>query len=143
VSNDIAAEDITIRVFFKAWEQIDRYQAFGSSFIAWLYSIARIQVISYYYSYKKNIVQDDRFVMPAGSRYQVEEVQGMFDMQVMRDSLQFLTEEEQQILILKFIVGLPIKNIARIMARHESDVLILQTRALQTLARYLQDKALI
>ena len=67
----------------------------------------------------------------------------MFDLQAMRDGLQFLTEEEQQYLTLKFIVGLPTKNIARIMARSERDVYALQVRSLQTLARYLKEKELI
>lgn len=67
----------------------------------------------------------------------------MFDLQAMRDGLQFLTEEEQQILVLKFIVGLPAKNIARIMGKREGDILVLQVRALQMLSRYLKEKALI
>ena len=48
VANDRVAEAVTIQAFFKAWEQLDHYQAFGSSFIVWLYSIARNQVIAYY-----------------------------------------------------------------------------------------------
>ena len=54
-----------------------------------------------------------------------------------------LTEEEQQLLILKFIVGLPTKNVARIMAKREGELCALQIRALQTLARYLKEKELI
>ncbi len=143
VANDIVAESVTVRVFFKAWEQLDRYQAFGSSFIVWLYSIARNQVIAYYHTHKKSIEQDNSFALPADSRYLGEEVQDMFDLQAMRDGLQFLTEEEQQILILKFVVGLPTKNIAQIMTKREDDILVSQICALQTLARYLKEKALI
>ena len=61
----------------------------------------------------------------------------------MRDGLQLVTEEEQQLLILKFIVGLPTKNVARIMAKREGELYALQIRALQTLARYLKEKELI
>lgn len=53
VSNDIVAEGVTVRVFFKAWELLDRYQAMGSSFVIWLYSIARNQIIAYYHTRKK------------------------------------------------------------------------------------------
>ncbi len=143
VANDRVAEGVTFQVFFKAWEQLDRYQVFGSSFVAWLYSIARNQVIAYYRTHKKTVALDNSFSLTADGRYLGEEVQDMFDLQAMRDGLQFLTEEEQQVLILKFIVGLPIKNIARIMARREGDVHALQIRALQTLARYLKEKELI
>ena len=143
VANDRVAEGVTFQVFFKAWEQLDHYQAFRSSFIMWLYSIARNQVIAYYRTHKKNIVLDNSFSLTSEGRYLGEEVQDMFDLQAMRDGLQFLTEEEQQFLTLKFIVGLPAKNIARIMARSERDVYALQVRSLQTLARYLKEKELI
>ena len=143
VANDQVAEAVTIKVFFKAWDQLDRYKVFGSSFITWLYSIARNQVIAYYRTHKRSASPDISFTWGAEGRYQGEEVQDMFDLQAMRDGLQFLTEEEQQTLILKFIVGLPTKNIARIMARRESDVNALQMSALQTLARYLKEKELI
>jgi RNA polymerase sigma-70 factor, ECF subfamily len=143
VANDRIAEGVTFQVFFKAWEQLDHYQVFGSSFVAWLYSIARNQVIAYFRTHKKTVALDNSFSLTAEGRYQGEEVQDMFDLQAMRDGLQFLTEEEQQTLILKFIVGLPTKSIARIMARREGDVRTLQIRALQTLARYLKEKELI
>ena len=143
VANDQVAEAVTVKVFFKAWDQLDRYKVFGSSFITWLYSIARNQVIAYYRTHKRTASSDISFALGAEGRYQGEEVQDMFDLQAMRDGLQFLTEEEQQTLILKFIVGLPTKNIARIMARREGDVNALQMSALQTLARYLKEKELI
>lgn len=143
VANDRVAEGVTFQVFFKAWEQLDHYQVFGSSFISWLYSIARNQVIAYYRTHKKTVALDSSFSLTSEGRYLGEEVQDMFDLQAMRDGLQFLTEEEQQVLILKFIVGLPTKNIARIMARRDGDVRAVQIRALQTLARYLKEKELI
>jgi RNA polymerase sigma-70 factor (ECF subfamily) len=143
VANDRVAEGVTMQVFFKAWEQLDRYQVFGSSFIAWLYSIARNQVIAYYHTHKKTAVPGNSLPLTSEGHYPGDEVQDMFELQAMRDGLQFLTEEEQQVLILKFIVGLPIKNIARIMTRRESDVLALQIRALQTLARYLKEKEIV
>lgn len=143
VANDSVAEGVTYQVFLKAWEQLDQYQVFGSSFITWLYSIARNQVIAYYHTHKRTADPDNSFLLTASEHSLGEEVQDMFDLQAMRDGLQFLTEAEQQVLILKFIVGLPGKNIARIMAIRESAVLALQTRALQTLARYLKEKEFV
>lgn len=138
VPNNRVAEGVTFQVFLKAWAELDRYPLLGSSFIAWLYSIARNQVIAYHHTHKTPLVLDRSFSLTSEGRYLGEEVHDLFDLQAMRDGLQFLTEEEQQVLILKFVVGLPTKNIARIMVRHEGDV-----RALQTLARYLKEKELI
>lgn len=143
VTNDIVAENVTVQVFFKAWEQLDHYKPSGSPFISWLYAIARNQIIVYYQTHKKTISELNKSILLDRDSDLSEEVRDMFDMQALRDSLQFLTEEEQQILILKFIVGLPTKNIARIMAKREGDILVLQIRALQTLARYLEEKAIL
>jgi len=143
VANDRIAEGVTFQVFFKAWEQLDNYQSFRSSFITWLYAIARNQVIAYFRTHKTTLPLDNSFSLSSEGRYLGEEVHDMFDLQAMRDGLQFLTEEEQQFLTLKFIVGLPTKNIARIMARNEREIRGLQIRSLQTLARYLKEKELI
>ena len=145
VENDRIAEVITMRVFFKAWEQLDRYRPFGPSFITWLYLIARNEIIAYYRTHKRTAIQDKDSTLMAEGRYlgKDEDVQDMFDMQAMRDGLQFLTEEEQQILILRFIVGLPTKNIARIISRREGQVRALQIHALQRLAGYLKEKEII
>jgi RNA polymerase sigma-70 factor (ECF subfamily) len=143
VANDRIAEGVTFQVFFKAWEQLDRYQSFRSSFITWLYEIARNQIIAYFRTHKKTLPLDNSFSLTSDGRYLGEEVHDMFDLQAMRDSLQFLTEEEQQFLTLKFIVGLPMKNIARMMARSENEIRALQVRSLQTLARYLKEKELV
>ena len=143
VENDRVAEAITLRTFIKAWEQIDHYRAFGPSFSTWLYSIAGNEIIAYYKNHKKTATQDSSFVFSVEGRYLGEEVLDMFDMQAMRDGLKFLPEEEQQILILRFIVGLPIKNIARIMSRRDSQVRVLQIRALDRLSSYMKEKELI
>jgi RNA polymerase sigma-70 factor (ECF subfamily) len=143
LANDRVAEGVTVKVFFKAWEQLDHYQILRSSFIIWLYTIARNQVIAYYRTHKKTAALDNSSSSTLENNYLGEEIQDMFDLQAMRDGLQFLTEDEQQVLILKFIVGLPTKNIAYIMERHEGDIRNLQIHALRTLAGYLKEKELI
>jgi len=143
VENDRVAEDLTVRVFCKAWEQLDRYGVSGSSLIVWLYAIARNEIIAYYRTHKRNAIQDSTVPLVAGDHYLSEDIQDMFELQAMRDGLQFLTGEEQQILILKYIAGLPDKNIARIMSMHENHVRAVEFRALHRLTAYLQEKELI
>jgi RNA polymerase sigma factor (sigma-70 family) len=58
----------------------------------------------------------------------------------MRDALQFLSADQQQALILKYIAGLPNDSIAKIMNKQEGTVRGLQMRGLQTLARYMKEK---
>ena len=143
VENDRIAEAITIRVFFKAWEQLDRYRSVDSSMKEWLYSIAQHEIAAYYRTHKRTTTQTNDFALALGSQYSDEDAQEKFDMQAMRDGLQFLTEEEQQILILKFVAGLPTNSIARMISKREDHVRALQFRALQRLSKYLKEKEVL
>ena len=142
VTDDAATEDLTSQVFLKAWENLDRYETGSSPFVAWLYTIARNLVIDYYRTKKESVPLEDVHTLTSNET-PVEEVETRFNLQAMRDALQFLTDEQQQVLILKFIAGLPNENIAKIMNKREGAVRALQMRALQTLAKYMEKKELL
>lgn len=143
ISEDVATEDLVSQVFLKAWENMGRYKVGSSPFIAWLYTIARNLVIDHYRAKKDMLPLEEAAVLPSDMQGPDEEAQTRFDLQAMRDALQFLTPDQQQVLILKFIAGLPNENIAKIMNKREGTIRGLQMRALQTLSKYLQDKELI
>ena len=128
--NTRAAEVLTLQVFFKAWEQLDRYQIFGSSFIVWLYSVAQNQVNAYFRTYKKTVASDNDFTLAVrGGDFREE-------FQTIRNGLRLLTIEQQQVLILKFMSGMSNKNIGRVIARDTGDVRVLKMYGLQVLAEY-------
>jgi len=143
ISDDDATEDILSQVFLKAWENLGRYKTGSSPFIAWLYTIARNLVIDYYRAKKDILPLEEAVALPSDMQSPDEEAQTRFDLQAMRDALQFLTGDQQQVLILKFIAGLPNENIAKIMNKQEGTIRGLQMRALQTLSKYMQEKELI
>ena len=140
VTDDAEAEDLTSQVFLKAWENLDRYQIGGSPYIAWLYTIARNLVIDHYRTNKETVNLEDAIHFTADGPSPDDEVQGRFELQAMRDALQFLTDEQQQVLILRFVAGLSTENVAGIMEKREGAVRALQMRALQTLSKYMQEK---
>jgi RNA polymerase sigma-70 factor (ECF subfamily) len=142
-SEDAATEDLVSQVFLKAWENLGRYKVGGSPFIAWLYTIARNLVIDHYRAKKDVLPLEEAVALPSERESPDEEAQTHFDLEAMRDALQFLTGDQQQVLILKFIAGLPNENIARIMNKREGTIRGLQMRALQTLSKYMQEKELI
>ena len=142
VSDDATAEDIASEVFLKAWEHLDRYRFGSSPFLAWLYTIARNQVIDYYRTSKESVSIDEIVSLPSKENAVDEQVESRFDMQSMRDALQFLTEEQQEVLILRFIAGLETHEIAREMKKAEGAIRALQMRALQTLSKYMAEKEL-
>lgn len=143
VSVETDTEDLVSQVFLKAWENLDRYKMGSSPFIAWLYTIARNLVIDHYRTKKDSLPLEEAIALPSEMEMPDEEAQTRFDLQAMRDALQFLTSDQQQALILKYIAGLPNDSIAKIMNKQEGTVRGLQMRGLQTLSKYMKEKELI
>jgi RNA polymerase sigma-70 factor (ECF subfamily) len=143
VSENVDMEDIVSQVFLKAWENLDRYKMGSSPFIAWLYTIARNLVIDHYRTKKDMLPLEEALALPSDAEGPDEEAQMRFDLQAMRDALQSLSKDQKQVLILKYIAGLPNENIAKIMNKQEGTIRGLQMRGLQTLARYMQEKELV
>ncbi|HZJ21913.1 MAG TPA: sigma-70 family RNA polymerase sigma factor [Anaerolineales bacterium] len=143
VSEDVTTEDLVSQVFLKAWQNLDRYKMGSSPFIAWLYTIARNLVIDYHRAKKEMFPLEDARILPSDRQSPHEEVEMRFDLQAMRDGLQSLTGDQQQVLILKYIAGLPNENIAKIMNKQEGTIRGLQMRALRTLSKYMHEKELV
>lgn len=143
VSEDVTTEDLVSQVFLKAWQNLDRYKMGSSPFIAWLYTIARNLVIDYHRAKKEMFPLEDARILPSDRQSPHEEVEMRFDLQAMRDGLQSLTGDQQQVLILKYIAGLPNENIAKIMNKQEGTIRGLQMRALRTLSKYMHEKDLV
>ena len=143
VSENVTTEDLVSQVFLKAWQSLDRYKIGSSPFIAWLYTIARNLVIDYHRAKKEMFPLEDARALPSERQSPHEEVEIRFDLQAMRDGLQSLTGDQQQVLILKYIAGLPNENIAKIMNKQEGTIRGLQMRALRTLSKYMHEKELV
>ena len=97
-------------------------------------------MIDHYRTKKEVLPLEEAISLPSDLAMPDEEAQTRFDLQAMRDALQFLSADQQQALILKYIAGLPNDSIAKIMNKQEGTVRGLQMRGLQTLARYMKEK---
>ena len=140
ISDDTVTEDLVSQVFLKAWQNLDRYKIGNAPFIAWLYAIARNLVIDHYRSKKDLVPLEEAMSLPSDMQSPDDEVQLQFDLEAMRDALQFLGADQQQVLILKYIAGLPNPDIAKIMNKQEGTIRGLQMRGLQVLAKYMHHK---
>lgn len=139
VADDEIAEDITSHVFLKAWEKLGSYQPGQSPFIGWLYRIAHNAVIDNYRTKKIIIGLDEVTPREISQDDGVEEkLERQIKSQQLREALQELTEEQQQVLILKFISELSTAEIARQLGKQQGAVRALQMRALQGLNKSLQ-----
>lgn len=126
------AEDITARVFFKAFGHIGRYRDMGLPFSAWLYRIAHNLVANWHRdnSRRKEVALDDHVSNlpgvehPESSMIKVQEVESL--MKVIRK----LSPERQHLLILKFVEDMPNAEIGVIMGRTEGAIKSLYHRTL-------------
>jgi len=134
VEDDLTAEDLTSQVFLKAWENLGRYQP-GGLFLAWLYTIARNTVIDHYRTRKQMVPLEEVSSLAVEKDGLEKRMEIQYDIEGLRTGLQQLTDDQQQVLILRFIVQMSTKEIARMMGKREGAIRALQMRALQALAK--------
>jgi RNA polymerase sigma-70 factor (ECF subfamily) len=135
VGNEQTAEDLTSQVFLKAWDNLGRYKVRGSPFGAWLFQIARNSVIDHYRMYKETLPLEPAALMtPDPTANVAREVEKRLEGEWLRSVLQNLTDDQKEVLTLKFINGLKTKEIAKIMGKGQGAIRALQMRALQALA---------
>jgi RNA polymerase sigma-70 factor (ECF subfamily) len=141
INDAAAAEDLTGDVFVKAIEGLPSYQETGRPFESWLYSIARARVIDYYRR------QQVRRSAPLNEALAADERADPDALAVQRDEIRRvqaalgqITEEQQQVVLLRFINGRSLLEVAEILGRSEGAIKALQHRALAALRRVLERK---
>jgi RNA polymerase sigma-70 factor (ECF subfamily) len=129
------AEDLTAEVFTKVYEKIDRFQVQGAPLSAWLFRIAHNRLIDSVRRRPKQtqVGLDDAPMLAAGPVF------GSVDQQVAMEQIKIglarLTEEQRQVIILRFLEGKSLAETAVAMNRNEDAVKKLQARGLASLRR--------
>lgn len=122
------AEDLVSDVFLKAWERLETFKE--GSFQAWLYMIARNRVIDYYRSARPRGVLDETIRDDANTE---EEVLKGLEIEQVKDALSQLTEEQREVIVLKFIEDVSHNEIATILGKRPDAVRALSSRAIKEL----------
>nr|HID14242.1 sigma-70 family RNA polymerase sigma factor [Anaerolineae bacterium] len=136
---DVAtAEDLTSEVFVRLVEGIDRFVYRGRPLLAWLYTIARNLVTDHWRrtGQATMLPLDEQLVAEAGDLEQAAE-RGLAQRRLAA-ALVHLTEDQRQVIVLKFIEGLDNEETARILGKSVGAVKSLQHRALAALRRILE-----
>ncbi len=140
VTDDAIAEDLTSKVFLSAWQNIGRYKAGGSPFMAWLYTIAHNAVIDHYRTHKQTAPLDEIVSLASDEPAPDEQLQDRLRAEALRRALQLLTSGQREVITLKLVDGLSTEEIAVRLGKRPGAVRALQMRALQALSRILADK---
>jgi RNA polymerase sigma-70 factor, ECF subfamily len=134
------AEDLASQVFLKAWENLGRYKPSGAPFLAWLYTIARNAVIDHYRTRKETVALDEALGLSSDGPAPEVQAELHFEAESLREAMQTLTQDQQQVLILKFISGMTTDEIAHQLGKRSGAVRALQMRALQALSRLMEEE---
>ncbi len=131
------AEDLTQLVFVKALEALPRYEARGIPFGGWLFRLARNAIID------QARTRRDHLSLVAAVTRETEDA-GPEAMASLRDDLDRvaralieLTDDQREVIELRFFAGLSVHEAADVMGRQDGTVRGLQFRALAALRRSL------
>ena len=137
VENDRqTAEDITEEIFLKAWRHIDQFKIGTGTVQAWLYKIASTTVIDHHRTKKQQVNMHEEIADE--STIEEQFVKKTEQQQITR-ALKTLTDEQQSVIIMKFINDLSNKEIARVLNLSNEAVRALQYRALKNLRKKLKN----
>lgn len=134
------AEDLTEQVFLKAWEALPQYKEQGNPFTSWLYRIAHNIVIDHHRRnaiVKANSVHNSENQINSNEKsalHQILEHEGRTELAM---AIAQLPEEQQQVIILRFIEGLNHSEVANIIGKNEGTCRMIQHRALVALNKLL------
>lgn len=140
VGDAALAEDFTADVFVRALKSLTTYQDQGKPWVAWLYRIAHARVVDHYRRVGRRPAEDDLDDSPDVA------VQPDMDhsllrrqaAQMLRQAITGLTDEQQQVVVLRFVEGCSLEDTAQIMGKNANAIKALQHRALRSLAGRLE-----
>jgi RNA polymerase sigma-70 factor (ECF subfamily) len=140
LGNHHDAEDATERTFLAALRGLPSYQDRGSSFRAWLFTIAHNTIANARRTRARRRTEPlpERLDLrapnadPAGIVGRAEELRRV------REAIRALPEDRQQVVLLRFVDGLSSREIGAVLGRSPAAVRVLLHRALRDLVERMQ-----
>lgn len=132
------SEDLTQQVFLNAFKNIKKYKYKGFPFSSWLYKIALNLVIDYYRQRKEEEIEISELLFELKDESNNFLKQFDFDLEIakIKQIIKKLPQDQQDVLILKFVNDLDNKEIAEILNKSEGAIRVIQHRALKQLKYY-------
>jgi len=129
------AEDLTARVFQRAYGHISEFTDRGVPFSAWLYRIAHNLVANWHRdrSRRPTVSLDDRAASGVAGEHPEAQALASEEKSLLLEAVRRLPADRQQLLILKFVERLSNSEVGGIMGRTEGAVKSLYHRTLNSL----------
>jgi len=127
-----AADDVSSQTFSEALTAISRYRYSGKPIVAWLYRIAR--------NIAGKRTRELRRTLPAEqSEVSAASPEAGLDSLVLADALRRLTDDQRDVIALRFVAGYSTSEIAAMMGKRETAIYSLEARAIAALRRQLAE----
>lgn len=139
VSHREDAEDLTHRTFVSAWEKIGNYKERGFPFSSWLYRIARNAVIDHYRTRKEHVRWEEvSEEVLSDVPDLVASIEAKREAEKVYKALLKLRSDHQEVIILRLIEELSVRETAEALGKSEAAVKTTQHRALKELKKELK-----
>ena len=141
VQNKNTAEDLTQDVFLKVYNSISQFREMAQPPIAYFFTVARNSVIDYWKKKKEvlfenpEIIADKAPFLPESALEIFEKKEASF---AIYQAMARLTDEQREIITLKFINELSNKEVSALLGKSEEAIRQLQCRALKVLRQELK-----
>jgi RNA polymerase sigma-70 factor (ECF subfamily) len=133
------AEDILSDTFVKSWQKIHQINS-HKSLSAWLYQIARNNIIDYYRLKKETISLEEVAETLIDAINPIETLNLSFQQKKILAALEDLPTEQKQVIQYRFFEDLSNEEIAFILSKSEGAVRVIQHRAITRLKQLLSKK---
>lgn len=133
------AEDLTSEVFLRVLRALPEYQTRHTPFQAWLFQIARFLTIDYYR--KNNRYQHEELTdtLPAETERTETLVNQQLNAEILNQALDTLLPDQREVVLLRFLIGMPIHEAAQTLHKSEDAIKGLQRRGLMALRDALKE----
>jgi len=141
VDSQETAEDITSKVFLKAWKAFCEPSFKLENESAFLYHIAKNAIIDHYREKSRNKTTSLDFSSEiADSRTNIQDMAVLSaDITLIKKAIQKLDKDHQDIIIWHYLEDMPINDIAKLVSRPEGTVRVMLHRGLKKLKDIVQE----
>lgn len=135
------ADDLTSEVFLRMINALANYRLQDVSFQAWLFQIAHNLLNDHYrkMSVRNNVQLEENVIMEDSQATRTRPVEHSLNSVTLHNALDLLSGEQRDVIVMRFITGLPISEVAQSLNKSEDSVKGLQRRALANLRDVLSD----
>lgn len=146
VKNKEEANDLTQTAFLKVFHSLSNFSEQNKSPLAYFFTVARNTVIDHWRTKKEVLLDDPESVfgqIPDKTNNPLDLVEKKETNQAVHRAIKQLTDDQQEVIVFKFVNGMPNKEIAVLLGKTEEAIRQLQCRAIRALRQILKNQNLI